>query len=146
MDEFERHSLTDAEILRSVEATVREQLLPALPADQAWARAVGVQLVGLVRYAMRRGADRTQERIDEVADVLASLRHNELVAGVWDGDRSQRPVMAAAGAALAAAIVRDDAAGDEIRSVLRPVVVRHLDDELAATAPLIDAFRGKLDD
>jgi hypothetical protein len=29
---------------------------------------------------------------------------------------------------------------------VRPVVVRHLDDELAVTAPLVAAFRGRLDE
>jgi hypothetical protein len=54
--------------------------------------------------------------------------------------------MAAAGAALAAAVGRDDAAADEVRAVLRAVVVRHLDDELAVTGPLVQAFRGQLDE
>jgi hypothetical protein len=145
-EHLELQSLTDAEILRSVEVTIREQLLPALPDDQPWARAVAVQLVGLVRYATRRGPDATAARVDELADVLSSLATNDLVAAVWHGDRSQTAVMAAAGAALAAAVGRDDGAADEVRAVLRPVAVRQLDDELAATAPLVDAFRGKLDD
>lgn len=146
MDELELQSLTDAEILRSVDVTIREQLLPALPADQAWARAVAVQLAGLVRYALRRGPDATADRVAELADVLTTLAHNELVVAAWDGDRSQRVVMGATGAVLAAAVTRTDGAADEVRTVLRPVVVRQLDDELAATAPLVDVFRGKLDE
>jgi hypothetical protein len=71
---------------------------------------------------------------------------NEIVAAVWAGDRSPPAVMAAAGAALAAAVGRDDAAADEVRAVLRAVVVRHLDDELAVTGPLVQAFRGQLDE
>lgn len=146
MAELELQSLTDDEILRSVEVTIREQLLPALPADQAWARAAAVQLVGLVRYAQRRAPDRTAERVDELAGVLASLSGNELVAAAWDGDRSQRAVMTAASAALTAAVPRTDDAADEVRTVLRPVLVRQLDDELASTAPLVAAFRGQLDE
>ena len=146
MDDLELQSLTDAEILHSVDVTIREQLLPALPADQAWARAVAVQLAGLVRYALRRGPDATADRVAELADVLASLAHNELVAAAWDGERSQRAVMAATGTVLAAAVARTDEAADEVCAVLRPVAIRQLDDELAATAPLVDAFRGKLDD
>ena len=145
MAEIERQSLTDAEIHRSVETTVIDVLLPVIPADAEWARAAAIQLVGLARYAATRGPDRTAERVDELAAVLSELAANDLVASVWDGDRSQGVVMAAAGAALAAAVGRDDAAADEVRSVLRPVVVRQLDDELAETAPLVDAFRGKLD-
>ena len=53
--------------------------------------------------------------------------------------------MEAAGAVLAAAVGRDDRPRTRRASVLRPVLVRQLDDELAETAPLVDAFRGKLD-
>jgi len=42
-------------------------------------------------------------------------------------------------------IVLHDPATDQIRVLLRPVIVRQLDDELRVTAPLVDAFRGKLD-
>ena len=53
--------------------------------------------------------------------------------------------MDGAGRALAFAVGRDDEHAVEIRSVLRPVVVRQLDEELATTAPLVEAFRGRLD-
>lgn len=143
MAEAERQSLTDAEIFRSVGETIENVLLPALPDDAEWARTAAIQLVGLVRYAARRQADRTIERIDELADVLASLGTNELVG--WSGERTQVAVMEAVGAALARAAATDGVASDEIRRILRPVVVRHLDDELAETGPLVDAFRGRLD-
>jgi len=138
-------SLSDREILRCVESSVRTLLIPAIPADEEWARAAAVQLVGLVRYAMSRGPDQTAARVSEIAAVLHSLSGNEIVAAVWRGDSSQPSVMAAAGAALAAAVGRDDHAAQEVRAVLRPVLVRQLDDELGATAPLVDAFRGRLD-
>jgi hypothetical protein len=145
VDEVERQSLSDAEILRSVEVTVRDVLLPALPEDAGWARAAAVQLAGLARYAATRGADQTASRVEELAGVLAELAGNEIVAAHWDGDRSQASVMAAAGAALAAAVARTDPAAAEVRTVLRPVVSRQLDDELAETAVLVRAFRGQLD-
>lgn len=144
MDDVRPDALTDAEILASVDHTVLNVLTPALRDDAEWARAAAIQLVGLVRYAARRAEDRTVQRVEEVADALASLDANALVD--WDGDRSQRAVMDAAGRALAAAVVDQGAAGDDIRRVLRPVVVGHLDDELAETAPLVGAFRGQLDD
>lgn len=137
--------LEDAELWRSVEHTLRQVLLPALDPEQPWARAVGVQLVGLARYAAARPVDRTAERVEELATVLDSLAGNELVGTAWSGDRSERVVMAAVGRALAAAIDRDDHAAAQVRAVLRPVVLRQLDDELAVTAPLVDAFRGQLD-
>jgi hypothetical protein len=181
-ESFERHSLTDAEILRCVVETVRvtvlpaivpsddgaraaarriaghevvgmasiactlyDDVLPAVAADQEWARAATVQLIGLVRYAACRDRDRTQDRLEELELALGELAGNPIVADAWSGDGSQQAVMCAAGAALAAAVRRDDAAADEVRARLRPILVRHLDDELAATAPLVDAFRGKLD-
>jgi hypothetical protein len=144
--EFEPQSLTDAEIHRSVYETLLRVLLPAIPNEAEWARATAVQLAGLVGYAARRDADRTDERITELGELLDSLSGNSIVAAAWDGGRSQRSVMAAAGSALAAAVGRGDAAATEVRSVLRPVIVRQLDDELSQTAPLVDAFRGKLDD
>jgi hypothetical protein len=139
-------SLTDEQILRSVELTVRDVLLPAIPEEEAWARAVAVQLVGLVRYAIGRGEDRTEARVAELAEVLAAMADNEIVAASWDGERSQRSVMAATGAALVASIDRHDRAAAAVRRELRPVVARQLDDELASTAPLVDAFRGRLDE
>jgi hypothetical protein len=141
----ERQSLTDAEIHRAVAATVHEVLLPALRDDADWARAAAIQLVGLARYAARRGPDQTAARVAELAEALTALAGNELVATVWDGERSQRAVMHAAGAVLAASVVRADPPAMEARAAIRPLVVRQLDDELAETAPLVDAFRGKLD-
>ena len=110
-----------------------------------WARVAAVQLVGLVRYASARTTDPTADRAVEVAAALHALAANEIVAAVWDGDRSERAVMTAAGAALAGAVGRDDAAATEVRAVLRPVLLRHLDEELAVTSPLVAAFRGRLD-
>ncbi len=135
--------LDEVELWRCVDATLTNVVLPALADDAEWARAATVQLIGLVRYAARRPADATAERTRELARVLRHLAGNELVA--WDGVVTDASVSQAAGQALAAAVGRDDAAADEVRTVLRPVVVRQLDDELAITGPLVGAFRGKLD-
>jgi hypothetical protein len=144
-DEIERHSLTDAEIHRAVATTVRDVLLPALRDEADWARAVAIQLVGLARYGAERSGDQTASRIAELAGVLDALAGNELVDEAWNGDRSQRAVMGAAGAILAAAVGRDDDAARAAVGGLRPVLLRQLDDELAETARLVDAFRGRLD-
>ena len=145
MADVEPQGLTDREILRSVEDTVLRVLLPSLRDDAGWARAVAIQLAGLARYAARRPADATAERVEEITAVLGGMTGNEIVAGVWNGATSQRVVMEAAGAALATAVGRDDEAADEVRRRLRPVLIRQLDDELADTSMLVDAFRGKLD-
>jgi hypothetical protein len=142
---LELQSLPDAEIHRAVAATVLDVLLPALRDDAHWARAAALQLVGLTRYAARRGPDRTAARLAELADVLTTLAGNELVATAWNGELSQRAVMEAAGVVLAKAAGRDDLAATEARAAIRSMLVRQLDDELAETAPLVDAFRGKLD-
>jgi len=143
--DVEPQGLTDREILRSVEDTVLRVLLPSLRDDAGWARAVAIQLAGLARYAARRPADATAERVEEITAVLGGMTGNEIVAGVWNRATSQRVVMEAAGAALATAVGRDDEAADEVRRRLRPVLIRQLDDELADTSMLVDAFRGKLD-
>jgi hypothetical protein len=142
---LEPQSLTDAEIHRSVAATVLEVLLPALRDDADWARAAAIQLIGLTEYAAARSGDHTEARVQELWVVFDELVGNELVDAAWNGDRSQRAVMAAAGAVLAAAVARDDAAARAAVDALRPVLVRQLDDELAETAPLVNAFRGRLD-
>jgi hypothetical protein len=135
--------LGDAELWRCVDATLTNVILPALAEGEDWARAATVQLIGLARYAAGRPGDVAAERRADLAGVLASLADNPLVD--WDGDPSEASVQGAAGRALAAAVGRDDGAADEVRRVLRPIVVGQLDDELAFTAPLVAAFRGKLD-
>jgi hypothetical protein len=137
--------LTDAELWRSVERTLRDVLLPALPADHEWARTAAVQLAGLARYAATRPDDQATTRHVELKSVLTGLRRNPLV-GDLDPSIDGAGLLAVAGRALAAAVGRDDEPAHEIRAVLRPVLVRQLDDELAVTAPLVAAFRGRLDD
>ncbi|MDF2733340.1 MAG: hypothetical protein K0S92_1978 [Desertimonas sp.] len=138
-------ALTDAEIHRSVAETLLHVIVPALREDADWARAAAIQLVGLARYAATRGPDVSEGFAEELADVMATMANNEIVATAWGGDRSPRSVMDGAGRALALAVGRDDEHAVEIRNVLRPVVVRQLDEELATTAPLVEAFRGRLD-
>ena len=143
--EIERQSLSDAEIHRAVAVTVHDVLLPALRDDAEWAQSTAIQLVALTRYAARRAADDTEARVEELAAVLTALAGNELVDAVWDGNRSQHAVMHAVGAVLAHAVANVDPAANEARAAIRPVVLRQLDEQLAETAPLVDAFRGKLD-
>lgn len=138
--------LTDAEIHRCVAETVLEVLLPALRDDAEWARAAAVQLVGLTRYAAVRSADPAIARTAELVAVLEGLASNPLVAELWNGDRAEAAVLETVSVLLVAAVGRHDGAADEIRSQLRAVVIRHLDDELAETSPLVDAFRGRLRD
>lgn len=139
-------SFSDAEILRSVEQTLRDVVLPALPEGEEWARTASVQLIGLVRYALRREPDRSALYLQELLATLESLQANALVSELWGGERSQRQVMEVCGAILARSAGEESAASEEVRAVLRPVVLDHLDQELAETTPLVAAFRGNLED
>jgi hypothetical protein len=134
---------TDEQLWRGVEHTVHRVLLPTI--DDEWARAAAIQLVGLARYAATRPVGRAEANTSELADVLAELARNPIVAAAGATD-SRVDVLAAAGSVLAAAVYDDGPDGDEIRAVLRPVVVRQLADELAVTTTLVPFFRGQLDD
>lgn len=136
---------TDAQLWRSVEHTVRTVLLPAI--DDDWARAAAIQLVGLARYAQARGGGGRTGRVGELLAVLDLLKTNPLVTAQWRGEADEAEVHRATGAILAAAISpdADPAAAAEVRSLLRPVVMRQLDDELKVTSILIPYFRGEID-
>lgn len=136
---------TDAELWRSVATTVERVLVPAIADD--WARVAAVQLVGMARYGATRPPDPTAARTAELADALDRLRSNEIVGTHWpDRSETTETVFGAVSRVLADAVGRDDAAGDEVRAALRPVVVRHLDDDLAVTGPMMAYFRGRLPD
>lgn len=137
--------LDDAELWRCVEATVRDVLIPALVDDADWARAAAVQLVGLARYAGHRPISLGKNRVDELSAILDAKSNNELVAKHWRGNDASASVMDVVGRILAEAVVRSDPDADEIRRSLRPIVVRHLDEDLVLTSPLVNAFRGQLD-
>ena len=136
--------LTDGELWRGVEATVRDVLIPALTDD--WARAAAVQLVGVARYAQRRPVDPLDSRVAELRGVLATLQRNSIVEQHPLAAGDARDVFDVVGRVLAAAVYDTGPAGDEVRNVLRPVLVRQLDEELDVTGPLVAAFRGRLDD
>lgn len=134
---------TDEQLWHGVAHTVQHVLLPVI--DDEWARAAAIQLVGLARYAATRSTGRAEMNAAELAAVLAGLAGNPIVAATAPESSSPADVFAATGAALAAAVHDDGPDGDEIRAVLRSVVVRQLADELAVTAPLVPYFRGQLD-
>ena len=135
---------SDAELWHGVEHTVHRVLLPHI--DDDWARAAAVQLIGLARYASTRTSGRVERNVSELIGTLDSLADNPIVAGHRRSSDSPVDVFAAVAAVLAAAIGDDSPAGDEIRTTLRPVVTRQLDDELAETGSMIPYFRGQLDD
>ena len=124
---------------------MRDVLLPSLADD--WARVTAIQLVGMARFAATRPPDPTPARVAELTEVLDRLGDNPIVAPHWPApSASPEAVLAAVSAVLAGAVARDDAAGDEVRAELRPVVSRHLDEDLAVTGMLMPYFRGQLPD
>jgi hypothetical protein len=130
---------------RCVETTVRDVLLPGLSDD--WARVTAVQLVGMARFAASRPPDPTPARAAELAGVLDRLVANPVVADHWPAPSANPAgVLQAVGAVLAAAVSRADPDGDQVRAELRPVVSRHLDEDLAVTSMLMPYFRGQLPD
>ena len=128
---------SDGALWASFAETLRRVVLPQL--EDAWARAQAIQLIGLAQQARGRGGDPAHRYTDELALALESIADNPLVREHWPGEP-----YAVAGAALAAAVPRDDAVADEVRAVLRPLLVGQLDEELAMSSPLMDAFRGRL--
>lgn len=140
---------SDDALWASVIATLRNVILPAV--DDEHARLAAIGLVGLAGYARHRGSDPTSIRVDELADVLDALAANAIVAPHWSAGalRDRATVMAACSAVLAAAIDADDAQSDEVehaRAALRPLLLAHLDEDLASDIAMLDAFRGKLPD
>jgi hypothetical protein len=129
---------------RLSDSAIRACVSPALRAVHAsppgpWASGTIAQLIALVEYADRRGADPTEERRAVLAATLDAIGANPLVPA--DGSVEER-----ASAALVAAVGRDDVDAETVRSTLRPLLVAELDDELAETMPLMDGFRGKVPD
>ncbi len=136
---------TDAEMWRSVEATVRGVLLPAISDD--WARVIAVQLAGMAQFAATRPDDPLPRRVDELADALDGLADNQIVAAHWRAtERDQDTVLSAVSAVLSDAVSHDDPDGDAVRTHLRPVVSRHLDEDLEVTGMLMPYFRGQMPD
>lgn len=136
---------TDDALWRSVEDTLRDVVVPALP--EGWARQAAVQLVALAAHARTRPANPQRARTRELADALDSLATNAVVAPHWPrpmGDRSPAAVAQACSAALVDALGRDDMAAGEVRQRLRPLLVGHLDEDLAVSSLLLPAYRGTL--
>jgi len=125
---------TEDALWASVSATLRDVVLPRL--DDDWATAQTIMLIALAEQARTRGEDPVERQRAELAAALDGLAGNPLVQ---PGQPS-----AVAAAALTAAVGRDDEDADEVRRVLRPLLVAQLDELLASNASLMDAFRGKL--
>ena len=139
---------SDDSLWAGVEQTLRDVVLPAV-AD-GFARISVVQIIGLAHYARTRGDDPTAERVAAVAAALDGLADRAPVTAHWpqDGPRDAAAVMGAAAGVLVSCVALPDDDHDAlaVRAALRPVLVAHLDDDLAGNAVLMSAFRGRLPD
>lgn len=122
------------ESLTGVMRTIEEILLPEL--RTSWAKACAIQAIGLLRYALAREAEPVDARQQaELAEVLAGLTDAfpALIAGGTALDQASALLVRAQGV--------EDAASVAIRERLRPVVMRHAAEDLAATGPLLQSFQ-----
>jgi hypothetical protein len=137
---------TDEALWHSVATTLRDVVLPDV--DDPHTRQVVIQLVGVACYARDRGLDPTAERLAELADVLDALAADgsQLVVGSWPvgGRRDAAAILNACASILAACVDESDPAASDVRDRLRPVLVRHLEEDLAGEAVMLEAFRGRL--
>ena len=127
------HRVTDAAVLASIADTLRSQIVPAL--EDQWTRTAAIQLAALADLLRSRPVDPAESRRVELIAALTAT-------GVPVSDDVDYPtVLDACADALGA---WDD--DDPRRARLRPVLIRHLDEDLAVNLPLMAAFRGLLPD
>jgi hypothetical protein len=122
---------------RAIHASAAE-IIPDLvdPRDAGWARTTALQLSALAQHASRRPEDPSASAEAEVRSALADAA----VPGAEGDDPWERA------AEVLRSAVLGGAAGTDVRAqrdALRAVLVRQLDDALAGSMELMDAFRGK---
>lgn len=124
--------LSDDSIWASIAETLRDVVIPGLPDGHR--RLAAIQLAALADHARTRGADPAADREAELAQLLG---HD------FPGPGSSLEQSAALLSATAGARATSGASS-EIAARVRAALVRHLEEDLASTAALGDAFRGKL--
>jgi hypothetical protein len=122
---------------RAIHASAAE-IIPDLvdAGDAGWARTTALQLSALAAHASRRPDDPSASAEAEVRSTLAAAG----APGAEDDDPWER-----AAEVLRSAMV-GGAAGTDVRAqrdALRAILVRQLDEALAGSMELMDAFRGK---
>lgn len=140
---------SDGAMWTSMVATLRDVVLPGL--DDPHRRQVAIHLMGVAAYARDRGVDPNPDRASELAAALDGLvgDGNELVRRHWrEGAPAEpREVLAATSAVLVAAVDAGAAGGSDVdagraQAALRPILARHLADDLEAEEVMLRAFRG----
>ena len=133
----------------SVVATLREVVLPGL--DDPHRRQVAIHLMGVAAYARDRGADPNPAARVRARRGPRRSRPGRQRAGAAALARGRAPdprdVLAATSAVLVAAVDAGaaDGSGDDAgraQAALRPILARHLADDLATEEVMLRAFRG----
>ncbi len=114
---------TDAAMWASMADTLRRTVLPNLTDPHA--RNATIQLIGMAVYAGRRGSDPARRRQEELAAAM--------------GPAAGQDVLRSCIAVLADPHHR-------VHADIREILERHLDEDLATEAVLLNAFRGQLPD
>jgi hypothetical protein len=140
---------SDAAMWTSMVATLHDVVLPGL--DDPHRRHVAIHLMGVAAYARDRGADPNPARALELASALDGLVRdgNELARRHWREGAAPDPqdVLAATSAVLVAAVDAGSGGGSgddasRAQAALRPILARHLADDLATEEVMLRAFRG----
>lgn len=132
------------ELLDGAIRTLEEVLMPELATP--WAKSSAIGLLGQLRYARARAdGDDLAEQNAALQRCLAGLssEFSELrkivEAAATSGDAS-RDLREQAGKLLVFAVGNEGAATDAVRERLRPLLVEHLQRDLAASTPMLHAF------
>ncbi|MDE3204052.1 MAG: hypothetical protein KGQ66_07495 [Acidobacteriota bacterium] len=128
---------TEGAMWASVASTLRDTVLGSI--HDEYTRLATIALIGVADYAATRGADPGPDRRARLESALEALNANPLVAAAGSGTAAER-----AAAVLVGAVGRDDPAAAEVRTVIRTLLVRQLDEDLDATSGMGEAFRGRL--
>ena len=137
----------DAALWRSVEATLRDVVVPGLRPGHELDTAV--QLQGLAAYAASRPPDRDEARARRLAAVLGAPAGTSLPEALRQASAVLVAAVEAAGDHLADSAERATAerataerAAPERAAAVRAVLLEQLDEDIAAAAPLLATFSG----
>jgi len=139
---------TDNDLWHCMSETMRSVILPSL--DDPWARVALIRLIGLAEYAPRRGDDPTEQRTRDLTDCVDGLAAKfeplrQSLPANWPGEGASASMDVCA-KLLTDAVGDDSAQSQAVREELKPLLLRQLDEDLAATSPLFMSFAGVLNE
>ena len=139
---------TDDQLWQCMSETMRSVILPCL--EDPFARVAMIRLIGLAEYAPVRGEDPTGRRTSELVACIDGL------ANRYPGVREQLPedwpaveptlVLDLCSHLLVEGVGDSGEQAESMRTELKTLLLAHLDEDLAATGPLIVSFGGGLNE